>query len=182
MRHYHQRRITARIVYSFLLFILPVIVISGCSSVKRIVSVKPNEHMEVGWTPRTIFQSPAYAAWFDTGYANYQPNAEKIERLRRMQDSVDLFVVYGTWCSDSKREIPRFFKITDAISFPAARVTLIAVDRTKQVPPGIAEEYNISNVPTFIIKYRGIEIGRIIESPKTTLEGDLDEYLSPVFP
>jgi len=180
--NYDQRRNTPKTVMSILFVILPVVIISGCSSAKKIVSVKPNEHMEVGWTPRSIFQSPAYAAWFDTGYSSYQPHAEKIEQLKRMQDSVDLFVVFGTWCSDSKREIPRFFKIVDAISFPADRVTLVAVDRTKQIPPGVAQEYNITNVPTFIIKYRGIEIGRIIESPKTTLEDDLVEHLSPVFP
>jgi thiol-disulfide isomerase/thioredoxin len=137
--------------------------------------------MEVGWTPRTIFQSPAYA-WFDTGYASYTPQKETVDRLRKMKEKVEITAVYGTWCSDSKREMPRFFKIIDAIEFPADRLTLIAVDRSKQIPAGVAREYSITNVPTFIIKYRGLEIGRIIESPKTTLEADLLELLSPLFP
>jgi thiol-disulfide isomerase/thioredoxin len=156
-------------------------VLAGCSSSTK-VAVKPNEHMEVGWTPRTVFQSPSYAAWFDTGYSKYQPQKECVDRLLRMQDSVAIQIVYGTWCSDSKREIPRFMKIVDQIAFPQDRISLIAVDRTMQVPAGISKEYGITNVPTFMVKYRGIEIGRIVESPRKTLEEDLVGLLSPFFP
>jgi thiol-disulfide isomerase/thioredoxin len=153
----------------------------GCSSAPKI-AVRPNEHMEIGWTPRTIFQSPSYAAWYDTGYQRYQPDPEILGRLRKMEDSVSLVTVYGTWCGDSKREMPRFLKILDSISFPAERLTLIAVDRTMQLPAGIKERYQITNVPTIMVVYRGVEIYRIIESPKGSLEGDLKDALSPFFP
>lgn len=153
---------------------------AGCSSTTKVQSVRPNEHIEIGWTPRTVFQSPAYA-WFDTGYNAYQPQKEYVDRLARMKDSIDIVVVYGTWCSDSQRELPRFFKIVDMIGLPPDRVKLIAVDRTKQLPAGVSQEYAITLVPTFVIKYRGLEIGRIIESAKTTLEQDLTELLVPLF-
>ncbi|MFI5251270.1 MAG: thioredoxin family protein [Bacteroidota bacterium] len=173
-----------RLFTSILLYALPVLIIaftlSGCSSSKQVVSIKPNEHIEIGWTPRTIFQSPAYA-WFDTAYTAYQPNQEKLEQLSKMKDSVDILVVYGTWCSDSRRELPHFFKIMDAIKFPADKISLIALDRSKQLPPGIAQQHDITLVPTFIITYRGMEIGRIIESPKTSLEEDLPSMLKPMF-
>ena len=165
-----------------LYFLITFSFVIGCSSTKKILSVKPNEHMEVGWTPRSVFQSPGYAAWFDTAYSNYKPEEEIIERLKRMKDSVEYFVVYGMWCSDSRRELPRFFKIMDMIDFPSDKITLIAVDRTRQIPERIAKENNITNVPTFIVKYRGVEVGRIIESPKTTIENDLVEYLFQLFP
>jgi len=173
---------------SFVLFVSPLICVllvavlsAGCSSTKQVISVRPNEHMEIGWTPRTIFQSPAYA-WFDTGYAAYQPQKEYLDRLRRMKDSVEYLVIYATWCSDSKREMPRFLKIMDGIEFPAGRITMIAVDRARQLPAGISNKYGITNVPTFIVKYRGLEMGRVIESPKTTLEQDFVDLLSPLFP
>ena len=160
--------------------IATVVVISGCSSSRKVVSVRPNEHIEIGWTPRTVFQSPAYA-WFDTGYNAYQPQKEYLERLRLMKDSVDILVVYGTWCSDSRRELPRFFKVMDAIGVSSDRIKLIAVDRTKQLPPGVSQEHDIKLVPTFIVNYRGLEIGRIIESTKTTMEQDLTDLLTPFF-
>ena len=167
-------------IYRIILVVVFVGFVFGCSSTKK-VAVKPNEHLEIGWTPSTIFKAPSYAAWFDTTYSNYQLNEEKIDQLKKMtMDSVRILVVYGTWCSDSKREMPRFLKIMDAIGFPQDHITLIAVDRTMELPPGIKEEYGITNVPTFIVSYRGMEMGRIIESPKTTLEGDLTDLLVPL--
>ena len=168
------------LILVLLIAALSILLLPGCSSSKK-VGVRPNEHMEIGWTPRTIFQSPSYAAWFDTGYSHYQPEPEVIDRLSAMHDSVRLVVIYGTWCSDSKREMPRFFRIADDSHFPADRISLIAVDRTMEIPAGIKQQYNITNVPTFIVEYRGIELGRIVESPKKSLERDLMEYLEPFF-
>jgi thiol-disulfide isomerase/thioredoxin len=163
-----------------LIVVLIAFIIGGCASQKQAISIRPNEHIEIGWTPRTVFQSPAYA-WFDSGYTAYKPEQESIERLAKMKDSVDILVIYGTWCSDSRRELPHFFRIMDDIQFPSDRILLIAVDRSKQIPPGIANQHNIKLVPTFIITYRGLEIGRIIESPKTSLEGDMLSILAPMF-
>ncbi len=153
----------------------------GCGGTAKL-PVKPNEHMEVGWTPRSIFQSPSYAAWFDTTYARYAPDTAAVRQLAGMQDSVDLVVVFGTWCSDSRREIPRFWKIIDSCRFPVSRIAQIAVDRTMEIPPGIKKLYGITNVPTVIVHYRGVEMGRIIESPKVTIEQDLVNLLAPLFP
>ncbi len=162
--------------------LLGALLVAGCSSTRPVVSVRPHEHMEIGWTPRTVFQSPSYAAWFDTAYAAYQPTEEDTQRLLRMKDSVDFMVIYGTWCSDSRREMPRFFKVMDAIKFPGEQITLIAVDRSMQVPEGIARQYGITNVPTFIVRYRGVEVGRVTESPKNSLERDIADLLSAIFP
>jgi thiol-disulfide isomerase/thioredoxin len=178
----NQPKISLAFILPAVLFILFLAVIAaGCSSAKQTVSVKPNEHMEIGWTPRAVLQSPAYA-WFDSGYAVYQPQAEYIDRLKRMKDSVEYLVIYATWCSDSKREMPRFFKIMDGIEFPQNRITMIAVDRARLLPAGISSKYGITNVPTFIVSYRGFELGRIIESPKTSLEQDFVDLLYPLFP
>ncbi|HUN65046.1 MAG TPA: thioredoxin family protein [Bacteroidota bacterium] len=169
--------------YSFLTAVIvftAVLAAEGCSSPPK-VAVRPNEHMEIGWTPRAIFQSPSYAVWFDSGYQHYIPSEEIIHALRTMQDSVGIVVVYGTWCSDSRRELPHLLKVLDASAFPAERLTLIAVDRTMQIPAGIKERYAITNVPTIMIVYRGVEVSRIVESPATTLEGDMRDALGPIF-
>jgi thiol-disulfide isomerase/thioredoxin len=155
-------------------------VLAGCSAGK--LPIKPNEHLEIGWTPRSIFKAPPYAAWFDTAYANYRPSEEYVGRLKKMTDSVRITIVYGTWCSDSKKQLPHFFRIMDTVGFPEDRITLIAVDRTMQLPPGVKKEYGITNVPTFILSFKGMEVGRIIESPRTTLEEDCSAWLSPFFP
>ena len=79
----------------------------------------------------------------------------------------------GTWCSDSRREVPRFFKILDKLNYDQKNVTLICVDRKKAAQTGNVDKLKIELVPTLIFYKDNAEIGRIVESPKETLEKDL---------
>ncbi|MBI5215717.1 MAG: thioredoxin family protein [Ignavibacteriae bacterium] len=160
------------IIFLILLFIV------GCATTKPI-AIKPNEHIEIGWTPRAVLETKTYP-WFDSNYVAYKPNGEIFSQLKSIQDSLSFLVIYGTWCSDSKRELPRFFKIMDSMNVKPEQIILYAVDRTKMYPPGIPQEYNPTHVPTFILKYRGMEVGRIIEAPKGTLEQDMFNQLFPL--
>ena len=84
----------------------------------------------------------------------------------------------GTWCSDSQREVPRFFKILDQLAFNFNNITLIGVNRAKQADNTEVNELNIELVPTIIFFIDGKEIGRIIESPEENLEKDMVKILS----
>jgi thiol-disulfide isomerase/thioredoxin len=80
----------------------------------------------------------------------------------------------GTWCSDSRREVPRFLKLLDVLNFnSSAGLKIICVDDNKKGKGDEVDGLNIELVPTFILSQKGKEIGRIIESPKLTLEKDL---------
>ncbi|HZY10735.1 MAG TPA: hypothetical protein VFF29_06230 [Bacteroidota bacterium] len=175
--HVRQRTLSTYILM-WSLTIFPALFI-GCSSTKPIVAVRPNEHMEIGWTPRSVLQTSTYP-WFDSAYTLYEPQQEFIDKIHAIKDSLDLILIYGTWCSDSKREVPKFFKIVDTIGISSERISMFAVDRTKHYPPGIPQEYSIVLVPTIIVKYRGFEIGRIVEKPKSTIEEDLFEIILPL--
>jgi hypothetical protein len=50
---------------------------------------------------------------------------------------------------------------------------MVAVDRDKKTKDFCLGDYNIQLVPTFIFTRESEETGRIIETPTTTLEGDL---------
>lgn len=155
-------------------WVLVVLFFTGCATQR--VSKRPGEHMELGWVERTVLQTPQYV-WFDSGYAAYNPTLEMLEDIQTKLDSVQILVVFGTWCSDSKREVPRFFKIVDGLQIPRDHIKLYAVDRSKQYPEGIPQEYQIERVPTIILKRGDQELGRIEESPKMTLELDLLDIL-----
>ena len=154
-----------------------VALLSGCAV--PYVSRKPNEKMELGWVDRSVLHAPQYPA-FDTGYTAYNPSLEMLKDVRPTLDSVRFLIVFGTWCSDSKREMPRFFKIIDSLHVPRERVQLYGVDRSKQHPEGIPQQYDIKNVPTIIVLHHDTEVGRIVESPKTTIEQDLFEIFLPL--
>lgn len=110
---------------------------------------------------------------FMTAYDTVHIQTEFVDVIRQANADVHILVFLGTWCSDSKREVPRFLKIVDAAGIPADRITLLALDRKKTSPEGMEVRYGIERVPTFIFLKKETEIGRIVETPQTTLEGDI---------
>ncbi|MFW0717952.1 thioredoxin family protein [Pedobacter sp. N23S346] len=117
---------------------------------------------------------PEFKEMYDPLYAAYTPDAATLIELKKLVKKEKIKIVFGTWCGDSKVNVPNFFKILDALHFKEKNVELIAVDGNKKAENGIIDGLDIKMVPTFIIyDQNGKELGRIIEGPKTTLEGDL---------
>ena len=113
-----------------------------------------------------------------SGYDDYQPDAEAINSLNGSdREGLTIKIVLGTWCPDSRREVPRFMKVIDTWNFPTDMLTFIGVDNEKNSPIGGYGELNIQRVPTFIIYKNNIEAGRIIENPVTSLEQDMVNIL-----
>jgi thiol-disulfide isomerase/thioredoxin len=115
---------------------------------------------------------------FLTSYEQSAIEPPFIDMLQKVQDGAEVFVFLGTWCSDSKRDVPRFLRIADEIGMNEGRYTLYSLDRKKESPEGLEKNYQIERVPTFIFLRNGKEIGRIVELPKTTLEGDMLSILA----
>ena len=120
--------------------------------------------------------------WFDSGYSNYSPNLTVMNSLHKMDlNHISIKIFFGTWCSDSKREVPRMFKILDNLSIPKQNIQLIAVGGDslyKQSPEHEESGLGIFRVPTIIVYKNGIEINRINESPSFSIEKDLQMILS----
>lgn len=131
----------------------------------------------IGECDRTAFYDTLFTSWFDEEYENYVIDTEEASNFKREILSVDIVIVMGTWCSDSRREVPRFFKILDYVSYPSENVKIIAVNREKKGIDTETDNLNIKFVPTFIIYKQGNEIGRIIETPSVSLEKDLTAIL-----
>ncbi|APF19350.1 thioredoxin family protein [Caldithrix abyssi DSM 13497] len=120
-----------------------------------------------------------YPDW-KTEYASYVPQNEIIAKLKQIEPRGRVLIFLGTWCPDSEREVPRFFKILDAAGLSSKLpVEMWAVDRKKSLPNELPQKYHIEYVPTFIFEINNREIGRIIESPEALyLEEDVLNILS----
>ncbi|WP_145861360.1 thioredoxin family protein [Pedobacter suwonensis] len=117
---------------------------------------------------------PEFKEMYDPLYEAYVPDAATMIELKKLIKNEKIKIVLGTWCGDSKANVPNFLKILDALQFKDKNVEIIAVDGNKKAENGILNGLDIVRVPTFIIfDKKGKELGRITEGPKTTLEGDL---------
>lgn len=126
--------------------------------------------------------SSSYASWFLKNRTEYQPDIALVEEIKGQLPEYTIELFMGTWCGDSKREVPRFYKILEAAEFPLERLTTVAVAREKafykQSPGGEHEGKNIHRVPTFIFYKDGVEVNRITERPVNSLEADILEIFN----
>ena len=91
---------------------------------------------------------------------------------------VTVIAVFGDWCSDSVEHVPEFIKINEKLKFDD--VQWVAVGHHLADNTGIVDAYHIKRVPTFLFFANGVEIGRIVEHPKETMEKDTAAILKSV--
>lgn len=177
---------------NLILSILLLLIFAGCATVKTkqgttVDTARPSDaefdfSKQETWllgyfNPDQLTLEP-YSSWFVKGFDNYQTDTLAINKLLEInKDSLSIKVVMGTWCPDSRREVPRFMRIMDLWKFPVSRMTFIGVDNEKLSPVGEYRKLDIQFVPTFIIFRNNIEAGRIIENPTASLEQDLVNIL-----
>ncbi|MCJ7446856.1 MAG: thioredoxin family protein [Bacteroidales bacterium] len=176
------------------LLIIPLI-LSGCKAKKPLIENIPVMEQTVANQPVTNFSDQStwllgyftreqisqvpHSEWYQKGYDEYQFNTEAVNKLTEIsKDNLIIKIVMGTWCPDSRREVPRFMRILDLWKFQMENVTFIGVDNAKLSPAREYEKLDIQRVPTFIFYKNNIEAGRIIEVPVTSLEQDIINILN----
>ena len=105
----------------------------------------------------------AYAPWALFWEQPYVPDPAAIATIKASPKGFTVLLVMGTWCPDSKRELPRYFATMDAAGLGDSMLTMVGVDRTKKDTEGLTEKWNITRVPTFVFFRDGKEIGRFVE-------------------
>lgn len=136
----------------------------------------------LGKTSREKLEQPPYRDWFMKSYDTYSIDSITAAKLRTGLAGKRLIVFLGTWCGDSRREVPRFFKLLDCCGIDSSAVDIVTVSNSdslyKQSPNHEEKGLNIFRVPDFIVLDKGREMGRIVESPVASLEKDLLSIVS----
>ncbi|KAB1160368.1 tetratricopeptide repeat protein [Tenacibaculum aiptasiae] len=132
--------------------------------------------MLLGKTNKKAFETKDFS-WFQKNYEDYITNKDVINEFKEQLKDYTIKVFYGSWCGDSKRGIPKFYKVLDEAGYDLKNLEAIAVDRKpeayKASPNGEEKGLNIHRVPTFIFYKNNREVGRIVESPKQDYERDM---------
>jgi thiol-disulfide isomerase/thioredoxin len=185
------------------IFFLPILLLvcfNGCKTTKPVAEIRPEVTQSsvtvsevalptinfseqstwlVGYFNHGQMTREPHSTWYIKGYDDYQPDTDAINKLLEINmDDLAIKIIMGTWCPDSRREVPRFMRILDIWQFPVTKVTFIGVDNAKLSPVGEYDKLDIQRVPTFIIYKNNIEAGRIIENPTTSLEQDMVNILT----
>ena len=124
-------------------------------------------------------QLKAYEPWALFWEQEYTPEPNAIASIKKDGKGISILLVMGTWCPDSKRELPRYFATVDAAGIGDSKLTMIGVDRSKKDTEGLTDKWNITRVPTFIFLRGGKEVGRFVEHTPadSTFEAEMARIL-----
>ncbi len=136
------------------------------------------EEMLLGEFKRSELEQKPYSAWFNRGYKNYKPEKKALKTIKKNIGEYEITLFMGTWCADSKREVPKFFKILDLADYDSDKVQAYAVNRSKETPKHLEEAFEIKMVPTIIFSKNGKEVNRFVEFPMETFAEDIAEIVS----
>ncbi|MGF1925884.1 MAG: thioredoxin, partial [Bacteroidia bacterium] len=78
----------------------------------------PTKHKEVMLnicTREGITTFEEFKASYDANYETYKVDSTVVEELKKLVKGKKVTIVLGTWCGDSKYQVPNFLKIADAL-------------------------------------------------------------------
>ena len=169
----------------FIIIIISVVAISSCSIsrnssspvlVNQISKDSRGNDMLLGKCTRAALLQSPFADWFKPNYDSYIVDSFTCNFIRPLLANKSITIFMGTWCGDSRREVPRVLKMLDCCGFPMNDLALVMVGNSdslyKKSPQHEEAGKNIVRVPTVIVEEKGVEMGRIIEFPITSLEKD----------
>ncbi|WP_411030342.1 thioredoxin family protein [Spongiimicrobium sp. 3-5] len=132
----------------------------------------------LGNATESDLKAEPFSAWYQPNYDSYTLNEEYLETLKPLLKDVTIKIFMGTWCSDSKKQVPRFYKILSNLDYNKEVVDLVAMSRKKTTPQNLEDGHNIIRIPTVIFFKKGEEINRIVEFPIENLEADMTKILT----
>lgn len=120
---------------------------------------------------------PPYSDWYTPTYNKTVLDEARVAYLGTLLKDIEIVGFVGSWCGDTKRELPNLLRILDELDFDDSKIQLIGADRNYQVPDGSNKDWNIERVPTFIFLKDKQEVGRFVEYADENLLEDIIKIL-----
>ncbi len=116
--------------------------------------------------------------WLERYYNAYQPEEDIIAQLAQAlkEKEFQIEVYFGSWCPDSRRELPRLIKLLDEAGWDTNQIQIVGVDQSKKIEGISKEEENriqLEMIPTFIFSTNEKEVNRFVEFAVETIEKDI---------
>ena len=156
-----------------------IILLAGCGSKQQKpmptspVKASSGEMILLGKINMANLQTSNHTPWFNQDYQRISIDTKWIESVKPHLKGLSVKIFMGTWCEDSQREIPHFFKLLESLEFDRNHIEMYAMSEEKSTPENFEKGWEIFNIPTIIFLKNGIEINRFVEFPKISLESDI---------
>jgi thiol-disulfide isomerase/thioredoxin len=169
------------------IFIFTIAVCSSISSftqlaINQVAKDRNGNDMLLGCCTREALNKEPFNTWFNPNYFDYTIDTAVTNEIKKHLDKKQFLIFMGTWCGDSKREVPRMLKVLDYCGVKPEQVKLVMVSNHdsayKQSPLHEEKGLNILRVPTLIVYENNSEINRFVEYPVETVEKDLLRILA----
>jgi thiol-disulfide isomerase/thioredoxin len=125
--------------------------------------------------PETILEKDR--SW-KAAFQKASPDADAAAKLAEVDPGAEVVVYLGVWCSDSRREVPRFWKALEMAGEVPFEVRHVGVDRSFEAGEVSLEGVDLQAVPTFVVSRDGQEVGRVVETSPNGIEHDVLALLS----
>ncbi len=155
--------------------------------------VGPDGHLLLQWRGHSLLIAPHQGSGGEIETADvwdtvplwrslkdaYSPDPEAVAALAAVDRDVDLTVAFGTWCGDSRREVPALLATLEAADNPHLRLRLVSILRGFTEPLDFVRDQRLTNVPTVMVREGERELGRVVETaPSGKIEQDLVAILA----
>lgn len=111
-------------------------------------------------------------SWLNTRSNEYNPDPTVLAELKQKLPACKIIIFMGTWCEDTQNLLPKLYK-TMLLTHCFTNYQMFGVDRNKVSKDNEQKAYGVTMVPTIIVLRNGKELGRIVETARTTIESDL---------
>jgi thiol-disulfide isomerase/thioredoxin len=169
--------ITVIAIISFIIACTPRLANQPAPVTNREATDKKGNLILLGKCTRERLTKPPFDSWFNKNYAAYSVDSNTANQLKPLLKHKQFLLFMGTWCGDSRREVPRIYKILDYCHIKPSQLQLITLNNSdtayKQSPGHEEKGLNIKRVPTLLVFENHREQERIVESPVVSLEKDL---------
>ncbi len=161
-----------RLLRTVLGFVLLCAIVSGASQAAQAFKKVMGDRGEMLVGELTKNDLYKHCSEFKENADDFIPDPKAVAAIKGIMDPISIIMFLGTWCGDSQRESPKVLKLLDAAKNSKISLTMYGVDTRKDDGAGLAKKYRIERVPTVIFLKGNKELGRIVESPKDTMEAD----------
>jgi thiol-disulfide isomerase/thioredoxin len=109
---------------------------------------------------------------FSAEYQVYKGSEQELVGMKSIE-GLSVLVLFGTWCHDSERDVPRLLKLLEQSQVKIKELKLVGVNYNKQDPEGLHRDFDLRYTSTIILLDGDRELGRIVERPNVSIGEDL---------